>query len=310
MTSRRPPSVKYLKTETGNPKPEAQVSILLPFYHKNFEHEIRESLFSICQQTLRSFEVVIIIDGPLPQKLRYCVTEALDNAYRNRSDIRWKIIWISVNRGLANALNDGLKHCSRDYVARFDADDHSVAHRLTQQLSSARHLNLDLMSCDVREKGNTSRREHTVRQCARSLEAARKMLWWKSPLNHPSTLFRKNLILLAGGFDASVPYHEDYLLWGRLLSKRDLRYKGSSQLLVAMHVDSATLARRGGLRYAYWACQARLILWREGHLKTWELLAGLTVSVLFRCLPSRLRQFITSNSLRSQLKQHMAKSSS
>ena len=92
-------------------------SVLLSLYYKENPIFLRESLHSVFGQTLQPDEVILVEDGPLTPAL-YEVVEEFAGRY---STI--KRIVLEKNRGLGNALSEGLKHCSCDLVARMDTDD-------------------------------------------------------------------------------------------------------------------------------------------------------------------------------------------
>ena len=87
-------------------------SVLLSLYHKESPLFLRQSLTSIFTQTLLPIEVVLVEDGPLTDEL-YAVIKEFTSQHPEL-----KVISLPTNRGLGKALNEGLKHCSYDLVAR------------------------------------------------------------------------------------------------------------------------------------------------------------------------------------------------
>ena len=104
-------------------------SVLLSLYYKENPIFLRESLHSVFGQTLQPDEVILVEDGPLTPAL-YEVVEEFAGRY---STI--KRIVLEKNRGLGNALSEGLKHCSCDLVARMDTDDICKPERFARQLA-------------------------------------------------------------------------------------------------------------------------------------------------------------------------------
>ena len=92
-------------------------SVLCSLYYKESPMALRESLDSIFSQTLIPNEVVIVKDGPLTDELENVLVE-----YVGKYDII-KIVPLEKNVGLGAALNEGMKHCSYDLIARMDTDD-------------------------------------------------------------------------------------------------------------------------------------------------------------------------------------------
>lgn len=68
-------------------------------------------------------------DGPLTDEL-YAVIKEFTSQHPEL-----KVISLPTNRGLGKALNEGLKHCSYDLVARMDTDDIAKPDRFEKQLA-------------------------------------------------------------------------------------------------------------------------------------------------------------------------------
>ena len=104
-------------------------SVLLSLYYKENPIFLRQSLDSVFSQTLPPDEVVLVEDGPLTEAL-YAVVEEYKRKYSTL-----KVVPLSENVGLGRALNEGLKHCSFDLVARMDTDDIAMPDRFEKQIS-------------------------------------------------------------------------------------------------------------------------------------------------------------------------------
>ena len=103
-------------------------TVLMSVYWKDRPEWLRESLDSIFSQTLRPKEVVLVEDGALGDEL-----ESVIMFYKEKYDFT-KVIKIEQNVGLGRALNEGLKYCSNDIVARMDSDYIAMPERMARQL--------------------------------------------------------------------------------------------------------------------------------------------------------------------------------
>jgi glycosyltransferase involved in cell wall biosynthesis len=92
-------------------------SVLLSVYYKENPLYFRISLDSIFNQTVLPTEIVLVKDGPLTSELDTVIEE-----YKLKYPIL-KILPLIKNVGLGKALNEGLKYCSYELVARMDTDD-------------------------------------------------------------------------------------------------------------------------------------------------------------------------------------------
>mgnify|MGYP001222320532 CR=1 FL=1 len=102
-------------------------SCLMSCYHKDPVSLLRESMDSICSQTLKPDELVLVEDGELTQGHYILINE-----YRARLNIY--SVKIPQNKGLGNALSVGLNYCKYDLVARMDADDVCLPTRFEKQI--------------------------------------------------------------------------------------------------------------------------------------------------------------------------------
>lgn len=189
----------------------AEVSVLLPV--RNGEASIHKALDSLWQQSFREFEVVLVDDGSSD------ATAAIVQACK---DPRLKVIH-RPPQGIAAALNEGLKHCGAPLVARMDADDTVHPERLEKQWEYfRRHPATDVLACRVEFGGDAQiSKGYALYVEAINALLTHEQMWrrrfWDAPLAHPSVMYRKQVVLDAGGYSQqAVP--EDYELWLRLFA--------------------------------------------------------------------------------------------
>lgn len=89
------------------------VSVVIPVY--NTEAYIKECLESVCEQTLKNIEIIVVNDGTQDHSMETVLTAATQ-------DSRIKII-NKENGGLSSARNCGLRESSGEYVLFLDSDD-------------------------------------------------------------------------------------------------------------------------------------------------------------------------------------------
>ena len=121
-------------------------SVLLSLYYKENPIFLRESLHSVFGQTLQPDEVILVEDGPLTPALYEVVEE-----FAGRHSTIKRIV-LEKNRGLGNALSEGLKHCSCDLVARMDTDDICKPERFAKQVTfMENHPEIDVVGAWIDE---------------------------------------------------------------------------------------------------------------------------------------------------------------
>ncbi len=99
-------------------------SVLMSLYKKEHPEYLRLALDSMLNQTVKPDEIVLVEDGPLTPEL-YAILDEYPMLHRVKNE---------KNLGLGLALNEGLKVCRNELVARMDTDDISKPDRCEKQL--------------------------------------------------------------------------------------------------------------------------------------------------------------------------------
>ena len=124
-----------------------------------------------------------------------------------------KVISLPVNQGLGKALNEGLKHCSYDLVARMDTDDIAKPDRFEKQIRVFQeHPELDVVGAWIDEFEETTSNIISTRKLPEVHDDICQFAKKRNPENHPVIMFRKQAVLAAGGYQ-HFPLFEDYYLW-------------------------------------------------------------------------------------------------
>lgn len=105
-------------------------SVLMSVYHKEKPEYLKQAIESIQKQTLSINDFVLVCDGPLNEGLDGVIAEKQQGMGETLNVVR-----LGENCGLGNALNEGIKHCKNELVARMDSDDIAYADRCEKQLA-------------------------------------------------------------------------------------------------------------------------------------------------------------------------------
>ena len=89
------------------------VSILVPLY--NQERYLDSCMRSICNQTYKNIEIIVVNDGSTDRSPQILDTYA-------QKDSRIKVV-NKQNEGLVNARRDGYREATGDFIAFVDSDD-------------------------------------------------------------------------------------------------------------------------------------------------------------------------------------------
>lgn len=187
------------------------LTVMMPVY--NAEKYLDESLNSALNQSFSDITILVINDGSSDNSKLIAGTIAT-------RDPRITLIEVP-HRGLATALNTGLKLSQTEWIARMDADDIMDPRRLEFQMRFAKeHPDADVIACRVDAFPEELVTEGFRRYLAwqnRSLTHDEIIadLFRESPICHPSVIIRRTTILQVGGYRA-IDGPEDYDLWLRL----------------------------------------------------------------------------------------------
>lgn len=274
-------------------------SVLMSVYQKENPEYLRAAVESVLGQTVPPEEVVLVCDGPL--------TEALDRVIAEyvRQEIAFRVVRLPENGGLGKALNEGLKYCSCEWIARMDTDDLSMPDRCEKQLKFLEeHPEVDAVSGTIAEfqgealDGKSAEKEvlsyKTVPKTQDEISAYIKQ---RNPINHPCVMFRKSRVESAGGYQL-CPYFEDYDLWVRMYKDHAV-FANLPDTLLYMRINGMH-QRRGGIRYAKCVIDFRVKMYRNRVITFGEFLPMTVVRVLVSLMPNSLRRFLYEKKLRKQ----------
>ena len=271
-------------------------SVLISVYKKERPEYLKESLQSIFSQTLPANEVILVEDGPLTEDLDFIIHEF------EHKESNIKIIKLPQNVGLGSALNEGLKYCSYDYVARMDSDDICSPERFERQINYLKnHPDIDVIGCWTKEfhldnQGNKiitslKRFPHTVWE---NIKYCTK----RCPVEHPAVIFKKKAVLAAGGYQHCYLF-EDYHLWARMFVN-GCKFYNIQEPLLLFRMSNESFIRRGGYKYAVNEYNALKTFRDIGFLTSKEFYFAVLTRFPVRIMPNSIRKLIYTKFLRKQ----------
>ena len=254
-------------------------SVLLSLYHKESALFLHQSLESVFAQTLLPTAVILVEDGPLSEELHAVVKEFMDRY------LELKVIPLVENQGLGRALNEGLKHCSYDIVARMDTDDVAKPDRFEKQLAIFQeHPEVDVVGAWIDEFERAVSNVLSVRKVPKNQKDILRFAKGRCPVNHPVVMFRKSAVLKAGGYK-HFPLFEDYYLWVRMLMD-GARFYNIQESLLFFRFSPDMFKRRGGWRYAVTEVKLQILFYRIGFIDFFSLIRNICIRLVTRLLPN------------------------
>ncbi len=267
-----------------------QFSVLFPVYHGNTTHEFTIALNSILSQTLPANEIIVVQDGPVEDGISIQLAEL-------RKQAKIKVITLPINTGVGNALNEGLKHCTNEWVARMDADDKAELNRFEDTIAFIKqHPEIDLVGSYYGErqpKGKTY-----VRKVPLVFNKIRRFSKYRTPHSHPTVFYKKTTVLDAGGYK-NFYFAEDWYLWLRMFEKG---YTSANIPKILVYAQNQNYVRRLGVKALQNDYKAIKQLWEEGFIRAHHFLFNIFVRTIVRLLPIIWAKKIYKNYLRSEAK--------
>lgn len=210
--------------------------------YKNDNPEyFRSALESILNQTVPPNEIVLTIDGPIPDTIESVLQEYTKNEII-------KIVRSEKNQGLGLAHAMGVENCSNELIGIMDSDDFSVPQRFELQLKyMVEHPESDLLGGQIEEFIDTQNNIVGKRNVPLDNKSIYKYLKYRQPLNHMTFFFKKNKVMEVGNYEH---WHldEDYFLICKM-AKAKMIFANLPDTLCYVRVGKEMYARRGGYKY-------------------------------------------------------------
>ena len=231
------------------------VSVVMPAF--NAAEFLDEAVCSILDQTFRDFEFIMIDDGSTDDTARILQKYA-------KADSRLRV-FSQANEGMIPALNRGCRLARGRYIARMDADDISLPHRIERQIKYLeRHPEIGILGTWAsRIDGNGC----VVGDWC--LSPNPKVLKWSHFFHvcvvHPTVLMRREVLEKLNFYRPDAIHAEDRDLWLRASAITD--FSNLPEILLKYRVWSKGTSRR--LRQEYRETQINLLaLFLSEYLKS------------------------------------------
>lgn len=268
-------------------------SVLMSVYYKENPEFLKLAMDSIWNQTVSTDDFVLVCDGSLTEDLNQVIYKMQQN---HREKLQ--VVRLPQNVGLGQALNEGIKHCKNELIARMDSDDISRPDRCEKQIRVfCTYPEVSVCSGIVEEFTVTpdvidARRAPPETQ-AEILAFAKK----RNPFNHPCVMYKKTAIEAVGSYQ-DFYLLEDYYLWLRLLMAG---YKGYNlqEPLLWMRAGSEMYKRRSGWKYMKTQKALFKYMWDSGFINCGQYIKSVVVRSGSSLAPNWLREYAFKAKLRS-----------
>ena len=193
---------------------DKRISVIIPVY--NAETSLKKCLDSVCTQTYKNLEIILINDGSQDKSLEICRTYSAGDS---------RIVLLSQeNSGPSATRNRAIDMATGDYLAFVDSDDYIEPNMAERMLAVATEYDSDIVICSFFEEDGETVRKHcfSYRNGFYDEEACRNVAIdlidnnsrARIPPYSCIRLVRKELFTDPSlRYNPKVKRSEDYLLW-------------------------------------------------------------------------------------------------
>ncbi len=137
-----------------------KLSVVIPVY--NVEKYLIECIESVCMQSYRNLEIILVNDGSTDGSLKICEDFASKDS---------RIMVVSQeNGGLSAARNTGIKHATGDYITFIDSDDYVDINMFSYMIEQMEKENADISVCNFEKFwGNSTEKKDLLYNDSESL---------------------------------------------------------------------------------------------------------------------------------------------
>jgi hypothetical protein len=209
------------------------VSIVMAAH--NAARHVAETLGGVFAQTFDAWELIAIDDGSSDD-----TGHILD--HHAAADARIRVVHQN-NRGLAASLNTGIAESRGRYIARLDADDIPMPHRLATQVALLeQHPDIDVLGSSALYLADGVRTT-ALKSVPTDPHAIRRVLARGNCMIHPTVMMRKSAATGVGGYRACFRAAQDYDLWLRVVERGSLANTAEPLIYYRVHEGQTTVRR-------------------------------------------------------------------
>ena len=237
-----------VSSDTGTEKSIKAPAVSVMLCTNQIDSYFEEALLSLRKQTLRDIEIVVVANG---------LKEGQDQQLKRIcTDSRIRVFFTAM-QGVTFSRNLALHEAKSDLIAVLDADDIAYPERLSRQYDfMVKHPEVMVLGGNY-DSIDADGKTFFTSGLPLDDASIRKKLVTSNPICHPTTMFRKQRAMVAGGYGGGLA--QDYELWIRLLSHSKDQFVNLPDPLIGYRVPVVSKARMSRRAYA----QVASSQWRQ-----------------------------------------------
>lgn len=251
------------------------ITVLMTTFNEPVEY-IQQSIESVLNQTYANFELLILDDSSKEEAI-----QVIDSF---KKDHRVQVVREKERMGFVNALNKGMKMAKGEYIARMDADDICFNDRFEKQINFLKtHSDVDILGGNMKiidENGNIlSQRQYPCSKFSLKFSSI-----FRSPVAHPTVMFRRSIIEQNMFYDALFKKAEDLEYWLRLRNN-GFKIANMPEYLLYFRISGDLAEKRNSEHFSYsFRARSKNFSWRYFYLD----LPSMLFAKLYSIVPSKI----------------------
>lgn len=266
-------------------------SVLMTVYTKDNPEYFSLALDSMVNQSYSPDEIILVKDGPVIDGLQKVIDEYIAGGA--------PIVQVQLDKnvGLGLALNEGIRVCKNELIARMDSDDYSMPERCELQVNEfEKEPSLDIVGCPVLEFVGNIDNIVGERNVPLTNEEIYKFAKKRDPFNHPTVMYRKSKVEAVGCY-SDYRKNQDTDLWIKMLSKGAV-CMNLSEPVFRFRFDEGTYKKRKSWTNTKILIKIRYKAWRSGFNSFWDFLVVSIAQLGMYILPVSFQKYLYQKVLR------------
>lgn len=273
---------------------DKKYSVLMSIYKNEKPEYFINSVESMINQTLKPDEIVIVKDGELTEQL-----EKIIKTFCCEYPKLFKIVSLKTNVGLGKALNEGLKACKNELIARMDTDDISIKERCEFQVNEFYNDNkLSIVGTVIDEFYDEPTNIISSRVVPLEYKDILKFSKRRNPFNHPTVMYKKSDVIKCGYY-GEYRRNQDFDLFVRMLNCGCIA-KNINKSLLLFRANKDNLKRRK----SWTKCKSNISMiydfWKKGYSGFVDMIIVSASQIIVFILPVKIFQIISDKYLRKK----------
>lgn len=214
----------------------------LPVYRSDNPEDFRTAVRSVYNQTVVPDEIIVVVDGPIPDTLKKVLAELQEEIPILRP------VWLEKNMGHCIARQTYVNEARNAFIAGMDSDDIAAPNRFELEVKYLEaHPEVDIVGGQMSEFIGDPSNIVGYRTVPLNNDDIYSYMKKRCALNHVTVMFRKDSIVKVGNYQ-NWPWQDDYFLWVRMMIA-GCTFANIPETVMNVRVGEGMYSRRGGWKY-------------------------------------------------------------